>query len=622
MTKFKKFGSKAIAMGMALAIANPLTAFASEPILEDEPVIIEEIPAEESEVPVEPETPETPVEPEEPTEPETPEIPDETEEPVDEVPDEEVPDKELPDEEAPDEEEPEELTKEQLEIMKASLIDEIEAIKERIAEIPLEIEAIENEIAELDEEAEDYEEVKASKEASIQVLKLEKLFKEKDLEEKQLELQKIERLIEGLTIEELLAEIKELKLEKLDVLIERAEKVAENNFNKDPETIEALKEVIKKAEEVKNKEEVEMEELDEIIKELLEAIEGVKETEEEKLVERIAGENRFATAVEVSKKAYPNGSETVIIANGESMVDALTASLLGKKLDAPILLVTTNSIDKATSKEIERLRAERVVIVGGVNSVSNALEMGFKHKDITRIAGLNRYETAREVAKAININADRFVVVSGKNMIDALTASSLATSQDMPILLVDDGDVKVPQSAKKVIIIGGESSVSKANADLIKVEKERIAGKDRFETAKVLAERFSPESTKFIIANGAEAMVDALTASSLVHKLNAPILLTSGESLVELPEKANQAFIVGGERSVSEAVKADLEKQLIVEVPEEPVEPETPETPAEPEEPTEPETPETPDETEEPVDEEPIDDTPVEDTETDEVPEA
>lgn len=565
-----KIISKTLAIGLATLIANPLTAYAGN---------LDEMP-------------ETPVI-EEPETPETPETPDE---PVDDVEDVEEPvDEEIEEPEVPETpevpEEQDEETIESLKAMKMALLEDIKEIEDRINEIPAEITNLEAEIEELDTEVEDYEDVKMSKEASIQVLKLEKIFKEKDLEEKKLEVEKIERQIDGLTIEELEKELKELKIEKLSALLERANKVAENDYNKVPETIEALKKVIEEVNKIEKLEDLDVENIDELIDKLIKAIDNIADIKEEKLVKRLAGANRFKTAVEVSKEVFPDGSDTVIIANGMSMVDSLTASLLAKKLDAPILLVDTNSIDKATSKEIERLGAERIVIVGGVSSVSNALEMGFKHKDITRISGKDRYETAREVAKAININADRFIVVSGRNMIDALTASSLATSQDMPILLVDEGHVKVPQSTKNVIIIGGENSVTKETEDLITTTKERISGKTRVETASIIAKRFSPEATRYVVANG-ETMVDALTASSLVFKYNAPILLASGDNL-ELPENANQVYIVGGSDSVSEEIKKDLEKQL-----EEPEELETPETPEEPETPVieEPEVPETPEE--------------------------
>jgi len=52
----------------------------------------------------------------------------------------------------------------------------------------------------------------------------------------------------------------------------------------------------------------------------------------------IAGANRYATAVAVSKKAFPAGADAVVIATGENWPDALGGSALAGALGGPILL--------------------------------------------------------------------------------------------------------------------------------------------------------------------------------------------------------------------------------------------------------------------------------------------
>jgi len=56
-------------------------------------------------------------------------------------------------------------------------------------------------------------------------------------------------------------------------------------------------------------------------------------------VERIYGENRCLTAIEVSQFAYPDGADTVIIVTANNFPDALAGSVLAHHLGAPILLV-------------------------------------------------------------------------------------------------------------------------------------------------------------------------------------------------------------------------------------------------------------------------------------------
>ncbi|WDC84967.1 cell wall-binding repeat-containing protein [Caloramator sp. mosi_1] len=55
-------------------------------------------------------------------------------------------------------------------------------------------------------------------------------------------------------------------------------------------------------------------------------------------VVRLSGQDRFQTAVKVSQQGWKNGSEVVILSRGDDFPDALCASTLSKKYDAPILL--------------------------------------------------------------------------------------------------------------------------------------------------------------------------------------------------------------------------------------------------------------------------------------------
>jgi hypothetical protein len=79
---------------------------------------------------------------------------------------------------------------------------------------------------------------------------------------------------------------------------------------------------------------------------------------------RCAGAGRFETATEISKAEFTT-AKTVILAYGMNYADALAGVPLAKKLDAPILLTNTKSLDVSTADEIKRLKAEKVIILGG-----------------------------------------------------------------------------------------------------------------------------------------------------------------------------------------------------------------------------------------------------------------
>lgn len=85
--------------------------------------------------------------------------------------------------------------------------------------------------------------------------------------------------------------------------------------------------------------------------------------------ERIAGSNRFATAVEVAKRY--NANDTVILVDGANYPDALSASTIAKVKDAPILLTNANTLSAETKAFLDANKnITNVIIVGGNNSVS------------------------------------------------------------------------------------------------------------------------------------------------------------------------------------------------------------------------------------------------------------
>lgn len=89
--------------------------------------------------------------------------------------------------------------------------------------------------------------------------------------------------------------------------------------------------------------------------------------------DRLFGDNRFETAVDVSSN-YETDVPVVYIANGLDYPDALASSALAGSEDVPVLIVSPNSLPGVIEAELNRLSPERVVIVGGTNSVSQGVE--------------------------------------------------------------------------------------------------------------------------------------------------------------------------------------------------------------------------------------------------------
>ena len=92
-------------------------------------------------------------------------------------------------------------------------------------------------------------------------------------------------------------------------------------------------------------------------------------------VTRLAGANRYATAAAISAATYAPGVSVVYLATGLNFPDALAGAAVAGSQGAPILLVTKDSIPSATAAEIQRLNPGRVVILGSMGVVSEAVRV-------------------------------------------------------------------------------------------------------------------------------------------------------------------------------------------------------------------------------------------------------
>jgi len=89
-------------------------------------------------------------------------------------------------------------------------------------------------------------------------------------------------------------------------------------------------------------------------------------------VVRQSGTDRYATSVAISVANHRAGStEVVYIATGSGFPDALAAAPIAGRQRGPVLLVTPTSLPGSVANELRRLSPNRVVIVGGTNSVSD-----------------------------------------------------------------------------------------------------------------------------------------------------------------------------------------------------------------------------------------------------------
>ena len=152
-------------------------------------------------------------------------------------------------------------------------------------------------------------------------------------------------------------------------------------------------------------------------------------------VERVSGENRFETSLEIAKEAFGTTSTEVVIANGLASADALSISAIAANKGMPILLV--NNRTGLTVEQKAYIAGTTQYAVGGTTVLSDAV-VG----NATRLEGANRYETNAAILAEFAPDYSKIFLAKGTtaNLVDALVGSAYAAKGNNPIVLVDAQD--------------------------------------------------------------------------------------------------------------------------------------------------------------------------------------
>ncbi|RDW22204.1 hypothetical protein CWR48_00415 [Oceanobacillus arenosus] len=248
-------------------------------------------------------------------------------------------------------------------------------------------------------------------------------------------------------------------------------------------------------------------------------------------VQRISGHSRYDTAVAISQDGWKTAN-SVVVARGDDYADALAGVTLAKKYNSPLLLTQSNQFTDVTKKEIQRLKATNIYILGGELAVSKSVENEMRKlvPKVKRIGGGSRIDTAVAIAKEVNSGVRKAVIVDGYDFPDALSVASYASQQGMPILLTQNN--KLPEQTKQALkdlkitntlAIGGNLAISD-NVFKQLPNPVRISGQDRYETAVKIAEYFNLKNKHYYITTGLE-FPDALSSAALAAKEGKGLLL-------------------------------------------------------------------------------------------------
>ena len=295
---------------------------------------------------------------------------------------------------------------------------------------------------------------------------------------------------------------------------------------------------------------------------------------------RIWGETYFDTMQAVNQEEFDH-ADTVVIATAAGYWDALSASAVAGKYDAPILLSDPGSVPSQTISEIKRLGARTAYLIGGTSVLSEQVErerQGAGIQTIERIWGEMQWDTADRVAEHVGQSVDTCIIATSLRFEDALSASPLAYVNGYPILLsqkdrtLSNDTLNVIQSMgfKRVIIIGGPNALKTEIEDQlagIGISGSNVVrkyGETAYDTSAVFAsycmEAEDMSANGMAVATGI-AYWDALTGAPLCGQRNAVMVLADARdsSAIDNFVKPNAGSIkygsfLGGNSAISYAV--------------------------------------------------------------------
>jgi putative cell wall-binding protein len=287
----------------------------------------------------------------------------------------------------------------------------------------------------------------------------------------------------------------------------------------------------------------------------------------------VAGADRIRTALATAREAFPQGTDSVVIARADDFPDALAGVPLAYKLQAPLLLTFPDVLPTEVLETIQKLAPLNIYILGGEGAVSVPIARQLAGiAPITRLYGADRYETAAAVARLLG-NRGQAVVVNGQNFPDALSIASEAARSGWPILLTERD--RVPEvtaralrnlGVSKTLIVGGTGVVS-AGAEALLPHPARLAGDNRYDTSASVLYAYMPTGANLYIATGRD-FPDALTGGLLAALNSSSVMLVSPEGLTARQQslimslRGKRAVALGGTGTISEELLAEVNRLL------------------------------------------------------------
>ncbi|MHB8463778.1 MAG: cell wall-binding repeat-containing protein [Acidimicrobiales bacterium] len=208
-------------------------------------------------------------------------------------------------------------------------------------------------------------------------------------------------------------------------------------------------------------------------------------------VKRIAGGDRFETAVDVAKAVGPL---IVFEATGTNFPDGVAAGAAAASVHGAVLLTNGSTQATATATYLQA-NPSLVFAVGGAAAAADP--------SATSIVGSDRYDTAAKLARAVFTTPAAVGVATGSSFADALSGGARAAEYGAPLLLTDPSTLSPPtatylQTNAKWIdtadVFGGTLAISDATLASIQqaiTETAQTAGGRGYRAAWTAAPAFN-----------------------------------------------------------------------------------------------------------------------------------
>jgi putative cell wall-binding protein len=285
--------------------------------------------------------------------------------------------------------------------------------------------------------------------------------------------------------------------------------------------------------------------------------------------QRLAGADRYQTAVAASQRAFPTGThpDIVYVASGVTFPDALSAGPAAAAHHQDLLLSDPVNLSGATKAELQRLAPKQIVVVGGVAAVSQAVfdDLRPLAPAVTRVGGADRYATSRAVDDFAFPagSASHVYLATGAAYPDAESTIGAAAAAAAPVLLTNGGAASADSATiaelkrlgtTQVTIVGGDSAISTGvQASLpASLVTDRVSGTDRYATSEALAQEGYPGHSDAAYIAAGYSYPDALASASIEGSQPGPLFLVPGDCvpvpvIVDLARLGvKDVFILGG----------------------------------------------------------------------------